>query len=109
VKLQAGWDFSGGKGSFAGIDCSKKETNPDSLHKVWGNYGGRNGVLRVVWRPTAAAMATAAPSSGLASNIAAMLSYFTLTSAIIFLVVESYNRNLSVRTKRFRLVPAISA
>jgi len=48
-----------------------------------------------------AAVAVPAPSvsagSGLADNVAGMLAYVTIIPAIIFLVVEPYNRNRFVR------------
>jgi uncharacterized membrane protein len=43
------------------------------------------------------ATAPAAPTSGLADNVAGMLAYFTIIPAIIFLVLEPYNRNRFVR------------
>jgi uncharacterized membrane protein len=49
-----------------------------------------------------AATATAAPSSGLASNIAAMLAYFTIIPAILFLVIEPYNKDRYVRFHAFQ-------
>ncbi|HLI62712.1 MAG TPA: hypothetical protein VKV05_04890 [Terriglobales bacterium] len=39
----------------------------------------------------------AATSSGLAENVAGMLAYFTIIPAIVFLLVEPYNRNRFVR------------
>jgi uncharacterized membrane protein len=45
---------------------------------------------------------TAAPSSGMASNIAAMLAYFTFIPAIIFLVLEPYNKDRYVRYHAFQ-------
>lgn len=38
-----------------------------------------------------------APSSGLADNVAGMLAYVTIIPAIIFLVVEPYNKSRFVR------------
>lgn len=37
------------------------------------------------------------PSTGLADNVAGMLAYFTIIPAIIFLVLEPYNRSRFVR------------
>jgi uncharacterized membrane protein len=45
---------------------------------------------------------TAAPSSGMASNIAGMLAYFTFIPAIIFLVLEPYNKDRYVRFHAFQ-------
>lgn len=39
----------------------------------------------------------ALPASGLADNVAGMLAYFTIIPAIIFLVLEPYNRSRFVR------------
>jgi uncharacterized membrane protein len=41
--------------------------------------------------------APAVPATGLADNVAGMLAYFTVVPAIIFLVIEPYNRNRFVR------------
>ncbi len=40
---------------------------------------------------------TPTPASGLADNVAGMLAYVTIIPAIIFLVLEPYNRNRFVR------------
>jgi uncharacterized membrane protein len=45
----------------------------------------------------AAATPPASPASGLADNVAGMLAYVTIIPAIIFLVLEPYNRNRFVR------------
>jgi uncharacterized membrane protein len=45
---------------------------------------------------------TAVSSSGLASNIAGMLAYFTFIPAIIFLVLEPYNKDRYVRFHAFQ-------
>jgi uncharacterized membrane protein len=50
----------------------------------------------------AAAPATGTASSGLASNIAAMLAYFTLIPAVLFLVIEPYNKDRYVRFHAFQ-------
>jgi uncharacterized membrane protein len=42
-------------------------------------------------------VAPVAVGSGLADNVAGMLAYFTIIPAIIFLVIEPYNRNRFVR------------
>jgi uncharacterized membrane protein len=47
---------------------------------------------------------TAAPSSGMASNIAGMLAYFTFIPAIIFLVLEPYNKDRYIRFHAFQSV-----
>ena len=49
----------------------------------------------------AAAPATATASSGLADNIAGALSYFFIP-AILFLVLEPYNRNRTIRFHAFQ-------
>lgn len=46
---------------------------------------------------TAPAGSAAAPASGMADNVAGMLAYITIIPAIIFLVMEPYNRNRFVR------------
>jgi uncharacterized membrane protein len=51
-----------------------------------------------------AAASTAARSSGLAPNIAGMLAYFTIIPAIIFLVLEPYNKDRYVRFHAFQSV-----
>ncbi len=43
------------------------------------------------------AVATAPAGSGLADNVAGMLAYITIIPAIIFLVMEPYNRNRFVK------------
>ena len=53
--------------------------------------------------PTAGApVATAAPAQGMSDNVAGMLAYFTIIPAIIFLVVEQYNRNRFIRFHSFQ-------
>src|ERR1700691_4343806 len=44
-----------------------------------------------------AAVAPAVAAPGLADNVAGMLAYFTIIPAIIFLVLEPYNKNRFVR------------
>lgn len=44
-----------------------------------------------------AGAAAAAPASGMADNVAGMLAYITIIPAIIFLVLEPYNKNRFVR------------
>lgn len=51
---------------------------------------------RIPAAPAAAATATA-PATGMADNVAGMLAYITIIPAIIFLIVEPYNRNRFVR------------
>lgn len=41
-------------------------------------------------------------ASGLADNVAGMLAYFTIIPAIIFLVIEPYNRNRFIRFHAFQ-------
>ncbi len=50
----------------------------------------------------AAANTTAAASTPLAENVAGMLAYFTIIPAIIFLIIEPYNRNRFVRFHSFQ-------
>ena len=50
-------------------------------------------------RPAAAA---AAPAGGLADNVAGLLAYLTIIPAIIFLVIEPFNRNRFVRFHAFQ-------
>jgi len=53
-------------------------------------------------RNPAAPAATAAPVSGMADNVAGMLAYITIIPAIIFLVMEPFNRNRFVRFHSFQ-------
>src|SRR3974390_425166 len=46
--------------------------------------------------------ATAAPAQGMTDNVAGMLAYFTIIPAIIFLVMEPYNRNRFIRFHSFQ-------
>ncbi|MBV9085870.1 MAG: hypothetical protein JO187_03185 [Acidobacteria bacterium] len=48
--------------------------------------------------------ATTSATSGLADNIAGMLAYVTIIPAIIFLVVEPYNRNRFIRFHSFQCI-----
>jgi uncharacterized membrane protein len=53
--------------------------------------------------PAASApVATAAPAQGMADNVAGMLAYVTIIPAIIFLVMEPYNRNRFIRFHSFQ-------
>ena len=45
---------------------------------------------------------TAAPATPIAENVAGMLAYFTIIPAIIFLLIEPYNRNRFVRFHSFQ-------
>ena len=51
-----------------------------------------------------AAVSSVPRSSGLAPNIAGMLAYFTIIPAIIFLVLEPYNKDRYVRFHAFQSV-----
>lgn len=51
---------------------------------------------------TAAPAATASPAQGMTDNVAGMLAYFTIIPAIIFLVMEPYNRNRFIRFHAFQ-------
>ena len=46
--------------------------------------------------------ATAVPVQGMSDNVAGMLAYVTIIPAIIFLLVEPYNRNRFVRFHSFQ-------
>lgn len=54
--------------------------------------------------PGAGASAAAAPAaaSGLTDNVAGMLAYVTIIPAIVFLVMEPYNRNRFIRFHSFQ-------
>lgn len=52
--------------------------------------------------PPAAAAPAAATSAPLADNVAGMLAYITIIPAIIFLLIEPYNRNRFVRFHSFQ-------
>jgi uncharacterized membrane protein len=47
--------------------------------------------------PAAPVAAASAPAMGMADNVAGMLAYITIIPAIIFLIVEPYNKNRFVR------------
>jgi uncharacterized membrane protein len=46
--------------------------------------------------------ATTAPAGGMTENVAGMLAYFTIIPAIIFLVMEPYNRSRFIRFHAFQ-------
>jgi uncharacterized membrane protein len=52
----------------------------------------------------AAPAASGAQTGGLADNIAGMLAYVTIIPAIIFLVVEPYNKNRFIRFHSFQCI-----
>ena len=52
--------------------------------------------------PPSASAPSAAGSSGLASNVAGALAYFTIIPAIIFLVVEPYNKDRFIKFHAFQ-------
>jgi uncharacterized membrane protein len=52
--------------------------------------------------PPASYGSTGAPSAPMEENIAGMLAYFTIIPAIIFLLIEPYNRNRFVRFHSFQ-------
>lgn len=52
--------------------------------------------------PTAAPAPTAPPAAGLADNVAGMLAYITIIPAILFLVMEPYNRRPFIRFHAFQ-------
>lgn len=47
-------------------------------------------------------VAATAPAQGMTDNVAGMLAYFTIIPAIIFLVMEPYNRNRFIRFHAFQ-------
>jgi uncharacterized membrane protein len=51
-----------------------------------------------------AAPAPLVPASGLADNVAGMLAYVTIIPAIIFLVIEPYNKSRFVRFHSFQSI-----
>ena len=53
-------------------------------------------------RTPAAPASTAAQGAGMADNVAGMLAYITIIPAIIFLVMEPYNRNRFIRFHSFQ-------
>ncbi|MGC2475109.1 MAG: DUF4870 domain-containing protein [Candidatus Sulfotelmatobacter sp.] len=53
-------------------------------------------------RIPAASTATPAATQGMTDNVAGMLAYITIIPAIIFLVVEPYNRNRFIRFHSFQ-------
>jgi uncharacterized membrane protein len=52
--------------------------------------------------PPASYGTTASPAAPMAENVAGMLAYFTIIPAIIFLLIEPYNRNRFVRFHSFQ-------
>jgi len=52
--------------------------------------------------PPATYGTTAGPAMPMAENVAGMLAYFTIIPAIIFLLIEPYNRNRFVRFHSFQ-------
>ena len=54
--------------------------------------------------PAAVAPAASTSASGLADNVAGMLAYFTIIPAIIFLVLEPYNKSRFVRFHAWQCV-----
>jgi len=52
---------------------------------------------------------SSAASTGLEENIAGMLAYFTIIPAIIFLLIEPYNRNRFVRFHSFQCLFGVVA
>jgi uncharacterized membrane protein len=55
-------------------------------------------------RPAAATASPATAGGGLADNVAGMLAYITIIPAIIFLVIEPYNRNRFIRFHSFQCI-----
>jgi uncharacterized membrane protein len=52
--------------------------------------------------PPASYGTTAGPATPMAENVAGMLAYFTIIPAIIFLLIEPYNRNRFIRFHAFQ-------
>jgi uncharacterized membrane protein len=52
----------------------------------------------------AAVATTQAPGSGLTDNVAGMLAYVTIIPAILFLVLEPYNKNRFIRFHSFQSI-----
>ena len=52
--------------------------------------------------PASPAGAVAAPAQGMTDNVAGMLAYVTIIPAIIFLVMEPYNRSRFIRFHAFQ-------
>jgi uncharacterized membrane protein len=52
--------------------------------------------------PPPAPAATGAPAGAMADNVAGLLAYITIIPAIVFLVVEPYNRNRFIRFHAFQ-------
>jgi uncharacterized membrane protein len=52
--------------------------------------------------PNSGYAAATAPAAPLAENVAGMLAYFTIIPAIVFLLIEPYNRNRFVRFHSFQ-------
>lgn len=52
--------------------------------------------------PAAPAAPAAAAAGGMTDNVAGMLAYFTIIPAIIFLVMEPYNKNRFIRFHAFQ-------
>jgi uncharacterized membrane protein len=55
-------------------------------------------------RPAGSATAQTTTGGGLTDNVAGMLAYVTIIPAIIFLIVEPYNRNRFIRFHSFQSI-----
>jgi uncharacterized membrane protein len=64
--------------------------------------GGGASVAPPTPAPPASYGNTSAPAAPIAENVAGMLAYFTIIPAIIFLLLEPYNRNRFVRFHSFQ-------
>src|SRR5512146_2626060 len=62
------------------------------------------GAAAPVGGPVLAAPAPAVSTGGLTDNVAGMLAYITIIPAIIFLVIEPYNRNRFVKFHAFQSI-----
>jgi len=67
-----------------------------------GKAAGQPGAPSASPPPPPSYGASAAPATPMAENVAGMLAYFTVIPAIIFLLIEPYNRNRFVRFHAFQ-------
>jgi uncharacterized membrane protein len=61
-------------------------------------------VCRAATAPAVGVVQPVAGTSGLADNVAGMLAYVTIIPAIMFLVMEPYNRNRFIRFHSFQCI-----
>jgi uncharacterized membrane protein len=70
--------------------------------KAAAQAGAAEAALAPPPSPPASYGTTAGPATPMAENVAGMLAYFTIIPAIIFLLIEPYNRNRFVRFHSFQ-------